>query len=144
MEINIVNNQIADILVDELGTVILLDQNALPRHSLGEDWGKNNLGKAYVAMKNFQMLPLDTSITNTENALAFQHYQQLDLSQTNRLLGRIQLANYFKMQAFETIGITPQRLGQQIAAETGLSGNHSAIRRTMRGSAFHNIDDKTV
>jgi len=32
---NIVNNQIADILVDELGTVIMLDQNALPRHSLG-------------------------------------------------------------------------------------------------------------
>jgi hypothetical protein len=53
---NIVNNQIADILVDELGTVILLDQNSLPRHSLGEDWGRNNLAKAYVAMKNFQML----------------------------------------------------------------------------------------
>jgi hypothetical protein len=115
---NIVNNQIADILVDELGTVILLDQNALPKHSLGEDWGKNNLAKAYVAMKNFQMLPLDTSITNTENALAFQHYQKLDLEQTNRLMSRIQLANYFKMQAFEVIGITPQRLGQQIGQQT--------------------------
>jgi len=115
---NIVNNQIADILVDELGTVILLDQNALPRHSLGEDWGKNNLAKAYVAMKNFQMLPLDTSITNTENALAFQHYQKLDLEQTNRLMSRIQLANYFKQQAFEVIGITPQRLGQQIGQQT--------------------------
>jgi len=75
---NIVNNQIADILVDELGTVIMLDQNALPKHSLGEDWGKNNFQKAYVAMKNFQMLPLDTSITNTENALNFQHYQVLN------------------------------------------------------------------
>ena len=115
---NIVNNQIADILVDELGTVILLDQNALPKHSLGEDWGKNNLAKAYVAMKNFQMLPLDTSITNTENALAFQHYQKLDLEQTNRLMSRIQLANYFKMQAFEVVGITPQRLGQQISQQT--------------------------
>lgn len=115
---NIVNNQIADILVDELGTVILLDQNALPRHSLGEDWGKNNLAKAYVAMKNFQMLPLDTSITNTENALSFQHYQKLDLEQTNRLMSRIQLANYFKQQAFEVIGITPQRLGQQIGQQT--------------------------
>jgi hypothetical protein len=115
---NIVNNQIADILVDELGTVILLDQNALPRHSLGEDWGKNNLAKAYVAMKNFQMLPLDTSITNTENALSFQHYQKLDLEQTNRLMSRIQLANYFKQQAFEVVGITPQRLGQQIGQQT--------------------------
>jgi len=93
---NIVNNQIADILVDELGTVILLDQNALPRHSLGEDWGKGNLAKAYVAMKNFSMLPLDTSITNTENALNFQHFQKLDLEQTQRLMSRIQLSNYFK------------------------------------------------
>jgi hypothetical protein len=114
---NIVNNQIADILVDELGTVILLDQNALPRHSLGEDWGKNNLANAYVAMKNFQMLPLDTSITNTENALNFQHYQVLNLEQTNRLLSRIQLANYFKNQAFEVLGLNPQRMGQQIGQE---------------------------
>jgi hypothetical protein len=115
---NIVNNQIADILVDELGTVIMLDQNALPRHSLGEDWGKNNLAKAYVAMKNFQMLPLDTSITNTENALNFQHYQVLNLEQTQRLMSRTQLANYFKQQAFEVIGITPQRLGEQVEQAT--------------------------
>ena len=72
---NLVNNQIADILVDELGTVIMFDQNALPRHSMGEDWGKGNYAKAYVAMKDFQMLPLDTSITNTENATNFNHYQ---------------------------------------------------------------------
>jgi hypothetical protein len=115
---NIVNNQIADILVDELGTVILLDQNALPRHSMGEDWGKNNLSKAYVAMKNFQMLPLDTSITNTENALNFQHFQKLDLEQTNRLMSRIQLANYFKQQAYEVIGVNPQRMGQQLSQTT--------------------------
>lgn len=115
---NIVNNQIADILVDELGTVILLDQNALPRHSMGEDWGKNNLAKAYVAMKNFQMLPLDTSITNTENALNFQHFQKLDLEQTNRLMSRIQLANYFKQQAYEVIGVNPQRMGQAISQQT--------------------------
>jgi hypothetical protein len=115
---NIVNNQIADILVDELGTIIMLDQNTLPRHSLGEDWGKGNYAKAYVAMKNFQILPLDTSITNTENALNFQHFQKLDLSQTERLMSRIQLANHFKQQAYEVIGITPQRMGQQIAQMT--------------------------
>jgi hypothetical protein len=115
---NIVNNQIADILVDELGTIIMLDQNTLPRHSLGEDWGKGNLAKAYVAMKNFQMLPLDTSITNTENALNFQHFQKLDLSQTERLMSRIQLANHFKQQAYEVIGVNPQRMGQQLSQQT--------------------------
>lgn len=115
---NIVNNQIADILIDELGTVILLDPNALPKHSLGEDWGPNNLAKAYVAMKNFQMLPLDTSIQNMQGTSNFQHYQALNLEQTNRLLSRINLANYFKQQAYETIGITPQRLGGEVEEAT--------------------------
>ena len=115
---NMVNNQIADILVDELGTVIMFDQNALPRHSMGEDWGKGNYAKAYVAMKDFQMLPLDTTITNTENATNFNHYQVLNMEQTNRLMSRIQLANYFKQQAFETIGINPQRLGAPIGQQT--------------------------
>ena len=127
---NIVNNQIADILVDELGTVIMLDQNALPQKSLGEDWGKNNLAKAYVAMKNFQMLPLDTSITNTENALNFQHFQVMNLEQTQRMLSRIQMANYFKQQAFEVVGITPQRLGQQI----GQTDTAKGVEQAMAGS----------
>jgi hypothetical protein len=115
---NIVNNQIADILVDELGTIIMLDQNTLPKHSLGEDWGKGNYAKAYVAMKNFQMLPLDTSITNTENSLNFQHFQKLDLSQTERLMSRVQLANHFKQQAYEVIGVNQQRMGQQLSQMT--------------------------
>ncbi len=115
---NMVNNQIADILVDELGTVIMFDQNALPRHSMGEDWGKNNMAKAYVAMKDFGMLPLDTSITNTENATNFNHYQTLNMEQTSRLMSRIQLANHFKQQAFESIGINQQRMGSPIAQQT--------------------------
>jgi len=123
---NLVNNQIADILVDELGTVVMIDQNTLPQHSLGEDWGKGNYAKAFVAMKDFQILPLDTSITNTENALNFQHFQKLDLEQTNRLMGRIQLANYFKQQAYEVIGVNPQRMGQQLSQMTATGVEQAA------------------
>ena len=123
---NIVNNQIADILVDELGTIIMLDQNTLPRHSLGEDWGKGNLAKAYVAMKDFGMLPLDTSITNTENALNFNHFQKLDLSQTERLMSRVNLANHFKAQAMEVIGVNPQRMGQQLSQMTATGVEQAA------------------
>jgi hypothetical protein len=127
---NIVNNQISDILVDEIGTVIMLDQNTLPKHSLGEDWGKGNLAKAYVAMKDFSMLPLDTSITNTENALNFQHFQQLDLSQTQRLMSRIQLAQFFKQQAYEQVGVNPQRMGQQL----GQTSTATEVEQTVSGS----------
>lgn len=133
---NIVNNQIADILVDELGTIIMLDQNTLPKHSLGEDWGKGNYAKAYVAMKNFQMLPLDTSITNTENALNFQHFQKLDLSQTERLMSRIQLANHFKQQAYEVIGVNPQRMGQQLSQMTATGIEQAAAASYAQTEVF--------
>jgi hypothetical protein len=133
---NIVNNQIADILVDELGTIIMLDQNTLPRHSLGEDWGKGNLAKAYVAMKNFNMLPLDTSITNTENALNFNHFQKLDLSQTERLMSRINLANHFKQQAYEVIGVNPQRMGQQLSQMTATGVEQAAAASYAQTEVF--------
>ena len=133
---NIVNNQIADILVDELGTIIMLDQNTLPKHSLGEDWGKGNYAKAYVAMKNFQMLPLDTSITNTENALNFQHFQKLDLSQTERLMSRVQLANHFKQQAYEVIGVNPQRMGQQLSQMTATGVEQAAAASYAQTEVF--------
>jgi len=126
---NMVNNQISDILIDEIGSVIVLDQNALPKHSMGEDWGKGNLAKAYVAMKDFSMLPLDPSIANTESPTNFQHYQKLDLAQTERLMSRIQLANYFKQQALEVIGLTPQRLGQQIGQTTA-----TGVEQSVTGS----------
>lgn len=124
---NLVNNQISDILIDEIGTVIALDQNGLPKQSLGEDWGKGNYAKAYVAMKDFQILPMDTTLSNTENGLAMPHLQQLDLSQTNRLMSRIQIANYFKNLAMEVVGITPQRLGEQLGQIDSAKGVEMAI-----------------
>ena len=133
---NIVNNQIADILVDELGTIIMLDQNTLPKHSLGEDWGKGNYANAYVAMKNFQILPLDTSITNTENALNFQHFQKLDLSQTERLMSRVQLANHFKQQAYEVIGVNPQRMGAQLSQMTATGVEQAAAASYAQTEVF--------
>ena len=127
---NLCNNQIADILVDELGSVIVLDQNAIPKHSMGEDWGKNNLAKAYVAMKDFSMLPLDPSIANTESATNFQHYQVLNLEQSQRLMSRIQLANYFKQQCMEVVGLNPQRMGQQL----GQTNTATGVEQAMAGS----------
>lgn len=115
---NMVNNQIADIIVDELGTIVVFDQNFLPRHSLGEDWGKNNLAKSFVVMKDFQMMPLDRSLANTEGVNGNAPLQQLNMEQTNRLMSRVQLASYFKNELFAIIGITPQRMGQEMGRQT--------------------------
>jgi hypothetical protein len=42
-------------------------------------------------------------------------------------MSRIQLANYFKQQCFEVIGITPQRLGQQIGQTETAKGVEQAV-----------------
>ena len=136
---NLVNNQIADILIDELGTVIMLDQNSLPKHSLGEDWGKDSYANAYVAMKDFQMLPLDTSLRNTEGATNFNNYQVLNMEQSGRLMSRIQLANYFKQQCFESIGISQQRMGAVNAQETA-TGVEQAINMSYSQTEIYFIN----
>lgn len=124
---NLVNNQIADILIDEIGSVLLIDHNTIPQHSLNEDWGKHNYAKAYQVMKDFQIMPVDSSLSNTENGLGFSHYQTINLEQTQRLFSRIQLANYFKAQCFENIGVAPQRMGQQIGQTNTATGIEQAV-----------------
>lgn len=126
---NLVNNQVKDILIDEVGSVVLLDQNYLPKNSMGEDWGQNNLAKAYVAMKDFQILPLDTSMENLEGRAGFNHYQVLNLEQTQRLFSRLRVGEWAKMEAFATIGITPQRLGSVAASETA-TGTQAAVNNS--------------
>jgi len=87
-------------------------------------------------MKNFGMLPLDTSITNTENALNFNHFQKLDLSQTERLMSRINLANHFKAQAYEVIGVNPQRMGQQLSQMTATGVEQAAAASYAQTEVF--------
>jgi hypothetical protein len=81
-------------------------------------------------MKDFGMLPLDTSITNTENATNFNHYQTLNLEQTHRLMSRIQLANHFKTQAFDAIGINAQRMGAPVDQHATATGVTQAMQQS--------------
>ena len=71
-------------------------------------------------MKPFQ-------IGYTEHPIANQAFQSLNLEQTQRLLSRIQLANYFKQQCYELVGVSPQRLGQQIGQTNTATGIEQAV-----------------
>lgn len=136
---NLVCNQMADMLIDELGTVVLLDQNSLPKHSLGEDWGPNNYQKAWVAMKNFQMLPLDTSLQNMEGS-HFNGFTSMDLSQTNRLLSRINFANFYEQQCYKIIGMNAQRMAQAVGQETSAKEYEESIRKSYDQTEMHFIE----
>lgn len=136
---NLVCNQMADMLIDELGTVVMMDHNALPKHSLGEDWGPNNYQKAWVAMKNFQILPLDTSLQNM-NGSHFNGYTSMDLSQTNRLVSRINFANFYEQQCYKIIGMNAQRMAQAIGQETSAKEYEESIRKSYDQTEMHFIE----
>lgn len=127
---NIVNNQVMDFLADEVGKVILIDQNMIPRNSVEGSWGKYNFPKFYQVMKDFQIAAVDGSLQNTEViGTQFSHFQQVDLSKTDQILSRLKLAEYFKNEAFAVVGITPQRLGEVTASESA-TGTQQAVNNS--------------
>jgi hypothetical protein len=136
---NIVNNQMKDILLDERGTVILMDQGAIPTNSMGEDWGPNNFAKVGYTMDEFGILPVDTSLQNMGERTAFSHFQTLNLEQSNRFMSRLQIAQWAKQEAFATVGITPQRLGSIAASETA-TGTQQAIQNSYSQTEMYFVE----
>lgn len=124
---NMVLNQIQDIQIDELGTIIVFDQRTLPKNSMGEDWGENNIQKAYLAAKNFSMIPIDTSILNTETAIQQMPFQKIDMSQHERIMSKIKQAQWIKEEALSSIGLNPQRMGTPIDQSQTATGIEQAI-----------------
>jgi hypothetical protein len=126
---NVLNNQIMEMLADDIGNVIVLDQNMIPRNSLGGEWGKHNYPMFHQVMKDYSIAPIDPSIRNTEGATNFSHFQSVDLSKTEQLLTRIKIAEWVKDQALLTVGITPQRQGS-VAASESATGVQQAVNNS--------------
>lgn len=124
---NIANNQVTEYMGDDLGRVAVIDQNSLPKKSGGEDWGKHNFVKAFGAMKDWQMLPLDNTIANVESPTSFSHFQVMDLSKSSQIVQRINISQYAKQMANEVLGFTPQRLGDQIGQTQTATGIEQAV-----------------
>jgi hypothetical protein len=126
---NLINNQIIDMLADEIGNVILFDQNMIPRNSLDGSWGKHNFVKAYQVMKDFGFMPIDTTLSNTEMPINWNQTSVISLEKTNLFMTRIKLGEYFKNEALAVVGITPQRLGS-VASSESATGVQMAVNNS--------------
>lgn len=124
---NMAMNQAVDLMVDELGVIITFDPNALPKHSLGEDWGPDNFPKAWAFAKDHGVIPFNTAIASTEVPVNPNHFQKIDASQTERLMGRINLANQFKSMGMDAMGLNAQRVGTPIDQDQTATQVHQAV-----------------
>lgn len=107
---NLVNNQIMDILLDEIGNVLAYDPQSLDTESLGADIKENPYLAAYIAMKQYKVFPINNSdpTRNPQSNIPIK----LQFDDAPRIATRVELARYFKMQCLETLGIAPERLGR--------------------------------
>lgn len=129
IQYNIFNNQILEMTADEVGSVFVIDQNMIPRNSLNGEWGKYNYPMFHQVMKEYGIAAMDTSVTNSGVGTNFQHFQVVDLTKTQQILGRIQLADWAKAQCYEVVGITKERLGS-VAASSSATGVQQAVNNS--------------
>lgn len=129
IQFNVFNNQILEMTADEIGNVFMIDQNMIPRNSLGGEWGKYNYPMFHQVMKEYNIAAVDTSVVNSGVGTNFQHFQTVDLTKTQQILSRIQLADWAKMQCYEVVGITKERLGS-IAASSSATGVQQAVNNS--------------
>lgn len=116
---NFAINQISNILEKEIGKFFLSDINLVPSEykEMGEDIADIWANLLDVA-KSVGTLTLDTSSQNTKGGVPFNQFAVYDLSQTEQLKSRMELAEWARMKCFEMIGLTPQVLNGPNKYET--------------------------
>lgn len=122
-------NQIENFMRTEIGLFYIMDQKLIPKKSIDGTWGQNNWMKFLLTAKETQLGIVDNSAESTGGQQTFQQPNVINLLKNEQFQSRLELANQFKQLLFETIGITPQRLGTVQASESA-SGVQQAVNNS--------------
>lgn len=120
---NICMNQLWELLEKEIGVVFLGDLKVVPKKD-SQDPIETMLWNA----KNRGTLLIDTSIENTGGAVQFNQFSRMDLTRSQEIQARIQLAQQLRLEAYELVGLTRQRLGNSQASDTATAANNALIQ----------------
>jgi hypothetical protein len=120
---NICMNQLWELLEKEIGVVFLGDLKVVPKKD-SQDPIETMLWNA----KNRGTLLIDTSIENTGGAVQFNQFSRIDLTRSQEIQARIQLAQQLRLEAYELVGLTRQRLGNSQASDTATAANNALIQ----------------
>lgn len=132
---NICMNQLWELLEKEIGVVFLGDMKVVPKKDSQDPietmlWNARNRGALFI----------DTSPENTGGSVQFNQMTRIDLTRTQEIQSRIQLAQALRTEAYELIGVTRQRLGSPTATETATAtkeGLAQSFAQTETWFAWH-------
>ena len=124
---NVCMNQLYKLLEKEVGKVYLTSIRHIPIPKDGD--AQDALDIWEMEARNRGVMFIDDSPENLKSPSSFNQFRDIDLTRTQEIQSRYNLAMQLKNECWELIGMSKQRLGS-IAASESATGTNAAITQS--------------
>lgn len=124
---NVCMNQLYKLLEKEVGKVYLTSIRHVPIPKDGD--AQDALDIWEMEARNRGVVFIDDSPENLKSPSSFNQFRDIDLTRTQEIQSRYQLAIQLKNECWELIGMSKQRLGSVTASESA-TGTQAAIQQS--------------
>jgi hypothetical protein len=124
---NVCMNQLYKLLEKEVGKVQLMSLRHIPIPKDGD--AQDALDMWEMEARNRGVVFIDDSPENLKAPSSFNQFTALDLTRTQEIQSRYQLAVQMKNECWELIGMSKQRMGSVSASESA-TGTNTAIQQS--------------
>ena len=124
---NVCMNQLYKLLEKEVGKVYLTSIRHIPVPKDGD--AQDALDIWEMEARNRGVVFIDDSPENLKSPSSFNQFRDIDLTRTQEIQSRYQLAIQLKNECWELIGMSRQRLGS-ISASESATGTNAAIQQS--------------
>lgn len=124
---NVAMNQLFRLLEKDMGVVFLTSIRHVPVPKDGDHQDALEMWEAEAREKG--IIFVDDSPENTKGASTFNQHTRVDLSRSQEIQTRYNLALQMRSECWRLVGITEQRLGEMRATETA-TGINSALSQS--------------
>ena len=124
---NVCMNQLYKLLEKEVGKVYLTSIRHVPVPKDGD--AQDALDVWEMEARNRGVVFIDDSPENLKSPSSFNQFRDIDLTRTQEIQSRYQLAMQLKTECWELVGMTRQRMGS-IAASESATGTNAALSQS--------------
>jgi hypothetical protein len=124
---NVCMNQLYKLLEKEVGKVYLTSIRHIPIPKDGD--AQDALDIWEMEARNRGVMFIDDSPENLKSPSSFNQFRDIDLTRTQEIQSRYNLAMQLKQECWELIGMSKQRLGS-VAASESATGTNAAITQS--------------
>lgn len=124
---NVCMNQLYKLLEKEVGKVYLTSIRHIPVPKDGD--AQDALEVWEMEARNRGVIFIDDSPENLKSPSSFNQFRDIDLTRTQEIQSRYQLAMQLKSECWELIGMSRQRMGSITASESA-TGTNAAIAQS--------------